>query len=244
MSASATTNQCRLLIFEGIMGSGKSTATRRFSETLIAAGLQVATYTEAADPHPVRASDDLPDFFRPWMHIDTAELGARVLEKWARFVADRLQDDFVTVMDGQLFHGDLTNLFMMEMPGSEISEHMLVLMQILAPLRPMVVYFRQRDLRNAVRSVFEMRGSDWKDYQLGWKLRSPYAMRRRLAGLEGFTSMYRDYRGLTDSLFKLLDCPKLAIETDGGDWVVYYKEIGEALHGLGVSAEQRGSDSN
>lgn len=63
MPASVANNQCRLVVFEGIMGSGKSTATRRFSEKLAAAGLQVAMYTEAADPHPVRASDDLPDFF-------------------------------------------------------------------------------------------------------------------------------------------------------------------------------------
>ena len=56
MSATIPTTECRLLIFEGIMGSGKSTATRRFGETLAAAGSQVTAYTEAADPHPVRAS--------------------------------------------------------------------------------------------------------------------------------------------------------------------------------------------
>lgn len=234
MPASVAINQCRLVVFEGIMGSSKSTATRRFSEKLAAAGSEVTTYTEAADPHPVRASDDLPDFFMPWMHIDTAELGARVRDKWARFVADRLQDDFVTVMDGQLFHGDLTNLFMMEMARSEISDHMFDLMLVLAPLRPMVVYFRQRDLQHAVRTILEMRGPDWKEYQLGWKLRSPYAVRRQLAGVEGLISMYRDYRGLTDSLFEVLDCPKLAVETDDGEWAICYRKIDDALHGLGV----------
>jgi len=234
MSATIPTTECRLLIFEGIMGSGKSTATRRFGETLAAAGSQVTAYTEAADPHPVRASDDLPDFFQPWIHADASELSARACEKWRRYVEVRRRDEVLTVMDGQLFHGDLTNLFMMEMMPGDIAKHQGALLQVIAPLRPMIVYFRQRDLKHAVLSILEMRGTAWRDYQLGWKLGSPYALRRQLAGVEGLIAMYMNYRDLTDSLFEELACPKLAIETDGHDWAAYYSEISDALAGLGV----------
>jgi hypothetical protein len=232
--SSNQTSQCRLLIFEGIMGSGKSTATRHFGEKLAQAGSLIATYTEAADPHPVRASDDLPDFFQPWMHVDAPELACRVREKWARYVEGRRRDELLTVMDGQLFHGDLTHLFMMEMTPSDITDHLCALRQVLAPLQPLVVYFRQRDLQHAVRAILDLRGADWKAYQFGWKLRSPFAVRRQLEGVEGFVSMYQDYRCLTDALFESLDCSKLSIETAGGDWVAYYRQVEDALDGMDV----------
>ncbi len=234
MPANIPTDKCRLLIFEGIMGSGKSTATRHFSETLTAAGLQVARYTEAAAPHPVRATDDLPDFFQPWMFIKASELAAHAREKWGRYVEDRCADEVITVMDGQVFHGDLTNLFMMGMSSEDIAKHVTALLQVLAPLRPLIIYFRQQDLQQALKTILDLRGPSWRDYQLGWKLHSPYALQRQLAGVEGFISMYKDYRGLTDSLFEALDCSKLAIETGGNQWEAHYKEIDSSLTRLGL----------
>ena len=225
---------CRLLIFEGIMGSGKSTATRVFRDLLAASGAAVAAFTEAADPHPVRASDDLCDFFQPWAEIAAPVLAQRVREKWGRYVQERLNDGVFTVMDGQLFHGDLTNLFMMEMAADALAEHIRSLMQVLAPLHPMVVYFRPADLPRAMRRVFEARGPDWERYQLDWKLRSPYAAHRQLAGVEGLTAMYMEYRALTDSLFADLECPKLAFDTSSGDWPHYHAKVREALGQLDV----------
>ncbi len=234
MPAHIQTDKCRLLIFEGIMGSGKSTATRHFGETLTAAGLQVAAYTEAADPHPVRAADDLADFFQPWMFIEASELAARARDKWGRYVEDRCADEVITIMDGQVFHGDLTNLFMMGMSSEDIAKHVSALMQVLTPLRPMIVYFRQHDLQQAIKMILDLRGASWMEYQLGWKLRSPYALQRQLSGVEGFISMYKDYRGLTDSLFEVVDCSKLAIETGGNQWEAHYKSISSSLAHLGV----------
>jgi hypothetical protein len=219
----------RLLIFEGIMGAGKSTATRVFGERIDGAGSEVAIYTEAADPHPVRASDDLPDFFQPWLDVEARELASRVRAKWARYAEQRRNDRVFTVMDGQLFHGDLTNLFMMEMPEANLRAHISELMEIVGPLNPVVIYFRHTNLRYAIRTIFEVRGTDWESYQLGWKLRSPYAANRKLCGLEGLVTMYEEYRRLTDSLFTSLSCRKLVIETDGADWPGYYMKVASVL---------------
>ena len=211
------------------MGSGKSTATRRYGQRIAASGLQVAAYTEAADPHPVRASDDLADPFRPWSLLSPSELSVRICEKWAGYVQARRADEVFTVMDGQLFHGDLSNLFMMEMAPADIAAHAAALMRVLAPLDPALVYFRQHDVARAMRTVFEARGPQWEAYQLGWKLASPHATRRELSGLAGLTSMYEEYRSLTDALFDALDCRKLAVDTGGGDWPSCYAQVDEVL---------------
>lgn len=226
---------CRLLIFEGIMGSGKTTATREFEKRLLAAGQHVLAYTEAADPHPVRASDDLPDFFQPWLHVPAFELAERVRGKWGRYVEQRLADDRFTIMDGQLFHGDLSNLFMMDMQPDHVAAHVRELVGVLAPLRPLVVHFHQIDTARAIRTVCQARGPKWEDYQLRWKLNSPYAGQRGLSGIEGLIAMYEAYRRLTDNLFQELDCDRITLDTGEGNWPAIYARIAGSLSEAGVS---------
>lgn len=229
MTAEGARARCRLLVFEGIMGSGKSSATRRFGNLLAASGRTVDVVTEAADPHPVRASDDLVDFFEPWLHASPEELAARARAKWARLVAERARDERTTVMDGQVFHGDLTHLFLMEMPRPALEAHVDALLRELAPLAPVLVYLVQEDLAAALRRVAAERGERWVDYQAGWKLNSPYARRRGLSGLDGLVSLYRDYRQLTDALYARLACSRLQIDTSGRDWDRYDRQIASAL---------------
>jgi hypothetical protein len=222
------------MIFEGIMGSGKTTATKEFEKRLTAASYDVAAYTEAADPHPVRASDDLPDFFQPWLHSHGLELAERARNKWSRYVERRLADQRFTIMDGQLFHGDMSHLFMMGMLADDILAHTRELVRLLAPLRPLVVHFHQPDTANAIRTVVDVRGAGWQAYQLDWKLKSPYAETHALSGVDGLTRMYEDYRRLTEALFHELDCTRIMFDTTEAKWPAIYARVANALSGAGV----------
>lgn len=217
------------------MGSGKTTATREFEKRLLAAGQDVLAYTEAADPHPVRASDDLPDFFQPWLHVPAMELAERVRTKWARYVEQRLADERFTIMDGQLFHGDMSNLFMMGMPPDGIAAHVRELVRVPAPVRPLVVHLHQLDTSRAIRTVCDARGPGWQVYQLDWKLKSPYARQHALSDIEGLIAMYEAYRRVTDALVQELDCARISIDTSDGNWPATYARVADCLSEAGVT---------
>jgi hypothetical protein len=136
----------------------------------------------------------------------------------------------VHVVDGQLFHGDLTNLFLMELPPASITENLHAVCEAIRPLRPLVVYYYQDDVDDAIRRTAAERGEELGvRYQVEWKLKFPYAVRRGLEGLDGLSSLYLDYRALTDRLFAGLPLEKLAIENSAREWQVYYARIEEAL---------------
>ncbi|MGR4869401.1 hypothetical protein ACIPRI_11095 [Variovorax sp. LARHSF232] len=227
-----TTAGHRLVIVEGIMGSGKSTTTRFIAKRLQDANRLAIAVHERTDPHPVRATDELEHWFQPWLDTTPAQLAARSVARWATLVEATKADGTVRVMDGQLFHGDLTNLFLMEADAATLSGHARAVAKTIAPLNPLVVYFRQDDVEQAIRAVCEERGADWVTYQVDWKLAAPYSVRRELAGLEGLIALYRDYRRLTDELFELLPLDKLAIENSTQDWPACQGLILQAL-GLG-----------
>ncbi len=219
----------RVVIFEGIMGSGKSTATLHFADALRATGRTARAVHENTDPHPVRGTDGIEHWYEPWRDLSTRELAARALAKWRTFADGERESGTLTLFDGQLFHGDLTHLFLMEAGEHEIESYCREVVELLRPLDPLLVYFFQADVRAAVRAVCAARGADWVRYQTEWKLKAPYCTRRNLRGETGLGDLYEDYRRLTDRLFERLDLPKLAIDNTDGNWTAYYDRIEAAV---------------
>ncbi|MCA8090863.1 hypothetical protein LGM65_08135 [Burkholderia anthina] len=227
-------NEHRLVIVEGIMGSGKSTTMRFIAKHLQEAGKPALPVHERTDPHPVRATDELEHWFEPWKDATPEELADRALARWTAFVEYTVSKGEIPVLDGQLFHGDLTHLLLMEADIALIADYIWKLAALIAPLNPFVLYLWQEDVEAAVRKVCVDRGGEWTDYQVDWKLAAPYCRQRGFVGLDGLIALYRDYRSLTDSLFQELPLAKLAIENSGRDWPVYEKRI---LHELGLPTE-------
>lgn len=220
----------RLVIFEGIMGSGKSTSTRWLGQQLTARNIAHRIQMERVYPHPLRATDAAGDWFKPWLDMTPQALASRRMALWTTFVAEALASPEVHVIDGQLFHGDVTNMLLMNMSPAAIAEHVLALDQVMRPLHPLVVYYHQSDIDQAIRRTAAERGEELGvRYQVDWKLKYPYAVERKLEGLDGLSRLYVDYRALTDSLFARLSLDKLAIENTAGDWPTYYAQIEEAL---------------
>lgn len=218
------------MIFEGIMGSGKSTSTRWLGQRLEARGVASSIQVERQFPHPLRATDSARDWFKPWLDMSAEDLAARRLALWDEFAKSALASPTVHVVDGQLFHGDLTNMFLMKMAPDAIARNVRALAGIIRPLHPLVVYFHQSDIDQAIRRTAAERGEQLGvRYQVEWKLKFPYAVERRFEGLDGLSALYVDYRALTDRLFAELPLDKLAIENSARDWNAYYARIEDAL---------------
>jgi hypothetical protein len=222
----------RIVIVEGIMGSGKSTTVLRFADRLQASGVSVLGITEGVSPHPIRF-----DWDEPWADMPAAQLAKSAAARWRAFANSAAMSERITLVDGQLFHGNLTSLFLLDADVDLIRGYLHEVVAAIKPLRPLLIYFHQDDVDRAIRAIGAERGDDWVTYQVDWKLTSPYAVRHGLAGLEGLIALYRDYRQLTDRLYADLDIPKISIENSGKEWAKYEEIIDSILMNPHKTAE-------
>jgi hypothetical protein len=206
------------------MGSGKSLTTLNIARRLEASDIPAIGITEGVAPHPIRFDWDVP-----WSEMPPAELAKSSIAKWRSYVASSLVAERISIVDGQLFHGNLTSLLLLEAEADLIAAYCQEIVAVIKPLRPLLIYFHQNDVDSAIRVIATQRGEKWVDYQVNWKLESPYARRRGLAGLNGLITLYREYRALTDHLFAGLDIPKVSIENSRQEWAIYDDIIDRAL---------------
>jgi hypothetical protein len=146
------------------------------------------------------------------------------LQKWHAFVSEAQQSVTVTICDGLLFHGNMTDVLLMNAEPALLSRYVAEVIECLHNLNPVLIYFYHVDVAQALRAICAVRGSVWEAYQVNWKVASPYGVQCSLSGFAGLVQLYQLYRALCDDLFAQLELPKLAICNEG-HWARYYNTI-------------------
>lgn len=68
----------------------------------------------------------------------------------------------VTVCDGLLFHGNLTDFMLMDAELQVLHRYVAGIVEVTRPPQPVVVSFYHADVEAAVRTVCDERGSAWE----------------------------------------------------------------------------------
>ncbi len=218
----------RFIFVEGIMGSGKTTTAWFLTEQLqrhgVAAHFLLEGPTAEEPEHPLRVATELPHPNGVWLDITVEEYIELSLRKWRAFAQEARQAWTVTACDGLLFHGNMTDLMLMNASPNVLRSYVARVIETIADLNPVVIYFSHPDIARALRRICDARGSEWEAYQVNWKVSSPYGAERTLHGFDGLVQLYQSYCALCEGIFAQLTLPKLAIRNEG-DWARYYEEI-------------------
>ena len=205
----------RFVFVEGIIGAGKSTTAARIAEHLTARGTQVRRVNEGDER--LRLGAQLAHGYTPWLDLSTHQYVDRCRRSWEAFVSTERETGAVTVSDGLLFHGNLTDLVMMDADAATIASYYETVLTALAPLRPCLVHLRVHDVARTVHAICVERGAAWQTRQVNWKVASPFGRARRLSGVDGLVRLYEEFARTCDSLVLSRDLPTLRVD-DARPW--------------------------
>lgn len=176
----------RLIIVEGLPGSGKSTTAAMIAAELEARGRDVVCIDEGATDHPADVGDyNFPDF---------ATERATILDTWRRFIA-RAAPDTIYVFNCLLLQNPMCETMMRFGMDEDESRHYIgEIAAIIEPLHPTVVYIDEPDARAAIDAVRDERGDDWLNAVIDYHTSQGYGEAHGLCGYAGYIACLEERR--------------------------------------------------
>ena len=215
----------RLIIVEGVMGSGKSTMSKLIAQRLRHYRYKAKLVPESFRDHPVSVTRTLTYWHQILVEHTFDTFITQSQHNWNAFVSMARLTPSVSVFDGQFFHGDMTSLFIANASRIQLIQYIDSIVEIIQPLQPIFIYLYQADVAVGLKRTVPLRSKSWLRRQIEWKVDSPYGRERKYSGVEGWIQLYRDFRVLTDELYTRLSMPKIAIDNSAGVWSDYEAQI-------------------
>lgn len=218
----------RLIVIDGLPGSGKSTTAEWLTHQLHQNGVDAYWLKETHTSHPLWWYDFwngidylVPDFdnIPIELFIETS------IKKWMDFAALAKTSDKLYVAESVFFQNAVAMFFMGGAPSALLMEYAREVQKITSGLNPTLIYFYQNDIAGALRRICNLRGKEFEEELFSNMERCPCLKQRGLRGFEGVTTLWQEIRKLTDVLFDEYAFPKLGIENSEGNWSSYYQHI-------------------
>lgn len=210
-------NNNKLIIIDGMPGSGKTTCATMLSDQLSAWNVSNRCILELEDNHPLFIQGYKFSSFEDDTQADLFIEGLQAL--FRAFVQDTLastQD--ITIIESVLFQDAINCAYHMGMNHDKLLNFSLALQEILSPLEPLLIYFYQVNVEGQWRFICSVRGNEW----------GPVALHtdddfKEAAELWGGSQDF--VRAIVDSW----DIPKLIIENQDYLWDEYADRINQFI---------------
>lgn len=207
----------RLIIVEGIPGSGKSSTSRFISLQSERNGFRTRLYHESAYRHPILIEENMNDP-RKWMMA--------YLANWDRFLSDNSGTEDTIIVEAVLFQSPVLNLLHMDVAREEIVRFIEEIMGRISKVDVSLVYLYQNDPSTGIRRMMHDRGGEaWLNQTYEKYMHEPYYMNRGQTGPELHLSFLKEYAEIARSAFEKCGLDSLPIENTPWGWEIYHRMI-------------------
>lgn len=205
-------DRTRLIMVEGLPGMGKSTTAAWIAKRLKARGEKVLCVDEGAGEHPADYADyDFPDF----------ETERRmILGKWRSFAA-QADPDTVYVFNCLFLQNPMCETMMrFGMDWEDSRRYVAEIVEIVRPMKPVIVYLSEPDIRGIVDSVLEERGPEWLNGVIEYHTAQGYGKAKGLKGYEGYLACLEERKRRELLILEAIDVASHIIGRDeAAAWV-------------------------
>jgi hypothetical protein len=154
---------------------------------------------------------------------------AAQLSLWTVFVAQAKPSAAVTILDSSFFQNPLAILLRQDVSPKNILNSVRSVAKVVHPLEPVLLYFDQSTVEDALHAICTRRGRAWEKFHVRRMNDTPFARHRGVTGFEGLLRFWREHKALVDQLAAEFSRNKLLLNRSRGDWPSHYRNIAAFL---------------
>ena len=209
----------RLILVEGLTGSGKSTMAHFIARQLQANHIPARWIHEGEMVHPYLI--DVDTTIEHYMVDTRARLTA--------FAAQTAQSPEVVVVEAGLFNNLIERVFMYNVERSRVGAYGLELLAIIEGLNPALVYLDPGEVEAALVRNFQNRGEGFRDFVIDFCVNTLYAKTHQLTGYDGMVAFWQAFVSITDEMFEQWTYTKTSVPVAARDWDRHNQQVLDSL---------------
>jgi len=215
----------RLILIEGMIGSGKTTTTGRLGDWLSGRGEDVRAFDEGAADHPIRTRrvDELLAVPAP------GDPDAYSAGQWRRLAERCLHEGQTVILESIFLQNSVMPAFIEGASAATVDQICTEIQRQAAPAEPFLVYLRPTDIAAAIARVHQARGEPWSSRNLSFVENSPWARRRKLRGRDAVVGLYQAWEPVAARLYDRYPFGKLMVPDPQHDWPAALRRICAAV---------------
>ena len=215
----------RLILVEGMIGSGKTTTAGRLGDWLSGRGEDVRAFDEGAADHPIRTRrvDELLAAPAP------GDPDAYSAGQWRRLAERCLRDGQTVILESIFLQNSVMPAFIDGASAATVDQICAEIQRQAAPAEPFLVYLRPTDIAAAIARVHQARGEPWSSRNLAFVENSPWARHRNLRGRDAVVGLYQAWEPVAARLYDRYPFGKLMVPDPQQDWPAAVRRICAAV---------------
>jgi hypothetical protein len=217
----------RLIMIEGMIGSGKTMTATRVGEWLARRGESVRVFCEGAADHPIRTGAE--DRLRAAAGLrvpgpggtgagDAGRPGGYPAVQWRRLAGRCGRGRQTIVIESSFLQNSVMPAFIDGAPVRAVEEIFTQIVGQAGPARPLLVYLRPAGIAAAVGRIHRSRGEPWSSRNVAFVENSPWARRRGLRGQDAVVKLYQAWEPVVTQLYRAYPFPKIMVTDPQHDW--------------------------
>ena len=216
----------KLILVDGITGSGKSTTAHFIARQLTKNGIKTRWYYEEEKDNPIslvgfkkNKDESGNDYCNRYMK--------EIVKAWELFVKkiEKEREDIVYIIESFFFQDSLIEPISYDFDNKSTKEFSNKISNTMKNLNPVIIHFFQENVDKAMRRNWNRRGEQWKNWLIGREEKTPYSKKRNLKGPNATITMWNELTDISKELFNESDFQKIQIENSKQNWVKYRKDI-------------------